>query len=211
MELSGMELQRFTKCRDMSQLSVDEDSHRFNLFGELRPNFCCFGFGDGARTFLVEIEPQEICAGIDGGQGVGGSGDTAEFDKDHGALFRFRRNTEKSGEGGGRIPRKHEMLADEEGIEAGGAQFDEIIVGAQSGFADGNAILGDAADQFEGGLHADGESLEAAIVYAQNARTDGESAVEFFAGVYLDERFHSKLAAQSNQLAKEGIADGCYD
>ena len=38
------------------------------------------------------------------------------------------------------------MFADEEGIEAGGAEFLQIVVGAQSGFTDSEAVIGDVVD-----------------------------------------------------------------
>jgi len=62
---------------------------------------------------------------------------------------RPRRSDEKSGKGRAGIGRKHEMRADEEGIEARGTKLHEVVVGAQAGFADGDAAVGNAADQFE--------------------------------------------------------------
>jgi len=59
------------------------------------------------------------------------------------------------------------MRADEEGIETGGAQLDEIVVGTQAGFAHGDAMVRDAINQFERSLDASCESLEVAIVHGQ--------------------------------------------
>ena len=58
------------------------------------------------------------------------------------------------------------MGANEKSVETGGVQLHQIIVGAQAGFADGNAIIRDAADQFERSIKADRERSYIAIVYA---------------------------------------------
>lgn len=97
------------------------------------------------------------------------------------------------------------MRADEEGVKTGSAQFHEIVVGAQAGFADGNAIVGNAADQFEGSFESNGKRLEVAVVYADDARTGGEGPIEFVGGVNFDERLHAQLAAQSEEVAEESV------
>ena len=68
---------------------------------------------------------------------------------------------------------EHEVFADEEGIEAGGAEFLQIVVGAQSGFADSEAVIGDVVDKCVGSFHVNGERFQVAIVHADNARPDG--------------------------------------
>jgi len=42
---------------------------------------------------------------------------------------------------------EHEVLANEEGVEADGAELPQVLVGAQAGFADGEAIVRDVLDQ----------------------------------------------------------------
>ena len=97
------------------------------------------------------------------------------------------------------------MRADEESIETGGAKLNEIVVGAQAGLADGDAFVGNAADQCEGGFDADGERFEIAVVYADDAGAGGEGAVEFRRGVDLDERFHANFAAECKEVTKQRI------
>ena len=111
-------------------------------------------------------------------------------------------------EGGKRrcgIGREHEMRADEESVEACGAKLHEIVMGAQAGFADRDAVVWNAADQFEGCFDADGEGFEVTVVYTDDAGAGGERAVEFFGGVHLDERLHAQLAAQGDEVAKQRI------
>src|SRR5256885_2084935 len=116
-----------------------------------------------------------------------------------------QRRTAERGKRGGGIRRKHEMSADEEGVEPGGLKLHEIVVRAQAGFADGDAIVGDPADQFEGCFDADGERFEVAVVYADDAGAASESAVELIGRVNLDERLHANLAAQGDEVAKQRI------
>ena len=97
------------------------------------------------------------------------------------------------------------MSTDEESVEAGGAEFHEITVGAQARFAYGDAVVRNPADQFEGGFDADGERPEVAIVNPDDARAGGEGAVKFWGGVNFDERFHAQLAAQRDEVAKESV------
>ena len=55
------------------------------------------------------------------------------------------------------------MSADEEGVEASSAKFDEIVVGTQPGFADGEAIVRDTINQFERSFDASRESFESRL------------------------------------------------
>ncbi len=63
-------------------------------------------------AFRVEIETEEIGAGIDGGEGVGSVRDAADFDADHGCLERSRRRNKERGKRRGGIGSEHEMRAD---------------------------------------------------------------------------------------------------
>jgi hypothetical protein len=51
------------------------------------------------------------------------------------AMTWLGRYSKQSGESQSGFWSKHELLADEEGIEAGGAKFLQFIVGAEAGFA----------------------------------------------------------------------------
>src|ERR1700682_1470252 len=97
------------------------------------------------------------------------------------------------------------MSADEEGVETGGAQLDEIVVGAEARFADREAMVRDAADQFERSFDASRESFEVAIIYANDVRLGGDSSVELGRSVHLDNRLHAKFTAQRDEIAKKVI------
>ena len=78
-------------------------------------------------------------------------------------------------------------------------------MGAQAGFADGNAVIRNSADQFERCFDAHGERSEVAVVYADDAGAGGESAVELIGSVNLDERLHANLTAQGDEVAQQRI------
>src|SRR6266446_6090916 len=92
-----------------------------------------------------------------------------------------------------------------ESIEACGAKLHEIVMGAQAGFADRDAVVRNATDLFEGCFDADGKGFEVTVVYTDNAGAGGQGAVEFLRRVHLDERLHAQLAAQGDKVAKQRI------
>src|SRR5258708_22865722 len=97
------------------------------------------------------------------------------------------------------------MRADEESVKTGGVKFYEIAVCAQSGFADGDAVVRNAADQLERSIDVNTQRLKIAVVYPQNASTGCERAVEVFARVDLDQGLHADFAAENDQVEKERI------
>src|SRR6266436_5402262 len=66
-------------------------------------------------------------------------------------------------------------------------------------------MVWDAIDQFEGSLNASRESLEVAIIHADEARANGEGSIEFGIRVHFDQRFHSKFSPESDEIAKKSI------
>src|SRR5258708_32978177 len=98
------------------------------------------------------------------------------------------------------------MLADQESIEASIAQAKQIVMGAQARFADRDTMVGNLVDQLEGSFGAHGQSLQVAIVHAENACVGGKGAVEFSPGVNLHERLHAKLAAERDELVQLRIS-----
>src|SRR5216684_8215512 len=100
------------------------------------------------------------------------------------------------------------MRTNEKGIEARSTKFHEIVVAAQAGFADGDAAIGNAADQFKRGVDVDGQRLQITIVHAENPRAGGEGAAEFFAAVHFDKRLHAQLPAESDKIAQQAVAEG---
>src|SRR5579864_251524 len=106
------------------------------------------------------------------------------------SLFFLRRGAEEFGKRGSGIGSEHQVFTDEKSIEAGRAKFLEVGMRTQPGFADSDTIIGNARDQFERRLHADIESFEVAVVYANDAGARGEGAVKLGGGVDLDNGLH---------------------
>ena len=79
--------------------------------------------------------------------------------------------TEEGGERGGGVGREHEAGADEEGVVACVAKLEQFGVGADAGFADGDAVVGNFVDEFERSFYANVERFEIAIVDADDFRT----------------------------------------
>src|SRR5207245_4710635 len=124
---------------------LNKTAYGFELFRQLPTNFGSVGYVDVTQALVKEIETEKIGAGVDGGKGVGSIGDTANFNADHAHLQRSPRRSEERGKGRGGIRSEHEVRADEESVKTGGAKFHEIVMGAQAGFADGDAVIGSAA------------------------------------------------------------------
>src|ERR1700723_2119202 len=120
-------------------------------------------------------------------------------------LNRPRGPSEKSSECGRGIGRKHQAFADEKSVEAGIAEFGKIVVSAEARFADGDASLGDAIDQFERGFDAQLQGFQIAIVDPDDACICGERAVELGGRVNFDQRLHLQLASESDQAAKKFV------
>lgn len=124
------------------------------------------------------------------------------------ALFWGRQEME---EGGGGIGCLHEMLADKEGIEAGGAEMAKIGMGAQARFGHGDAVIGDLLDQFQRGLRVHREGLQIAIVYADDMGFGGEGAIELGACVDFNQRFHLQCATEGDEVAQQRIVESGND
>jgi hypothetical protein len=105
----------------------------------------------------------------------------------------------------------HERFPDEEGVEAGVAEADEIGVGGEAGFGNGDTLVGDLIDQCKGSVDSDFESFEVAIVDADDFGAGGEGEIEFGLGVNLDERLHFEFAAEVDEFFQSGIAKGGDD
>src|SRR5258708_34182558 len=112
------------------------------------------------------------------------------------------RGAEELDERGGRIGSEHQVLADEKRVEAGFVEFLQAVVGAEAGFADGDAIVRDAFDQFERSLDADVERLQVAVVDADDAAAYGAGAVEFLGRVDFHQLLHSKFTAKAYEGAQ---------
>src|ERR1700688_2006819 len=162
-ELRGVKAHKRAQGVDVRGLGVDEHADRFDFLRQFRADLRGVGGGNAAQTFFVEIEAEGVGAGVGSGFGVGEIGDAANFDANHTGLA-LRRRAEKIGERGRGIAREHEMFPDEESVEAGGAQAQQIVVRAQAGFANRDTMFGDAADQLERSFRADRERFQVAIV-----------------------------------------------
>src|ERR1700693_1965000 len=74
-----------------------------------------------------------------------------------------------------RVRLSHEMLADEERVKSRSPKARQIFVGAQAGFADGDAFIGDGRNQFGRSFDAHFERAQVAVVQPQAARTRRQS------------------------------------
>lgn len=117
-------------------------------------------------------------------------------------LFRRCEEVEK---GGGGIGGLHEVFADEEGVETRGAEVLQVGVGAQAGFSNGEAVIRDFFDQFEGCLHPNRKRFQIAIIDADDARVSSQGPTEFAAGVNFDERLHLQFTAEREQVVKKRV------
>src|ERR1700720_442632 len=97
------------------------------------------------------------------------------------------------------------MLADEESVQAGGAQVRKVLVSAETGLADRDTMIGNLLDELEGSFRANGEGFQVAIIYAEDAGAGGEGAIEFGGGVNFDQRLHAEFAAEGDEIAKKVV------
>src|SRR5229473_3455818 len=133
---------------DVRRPGVDEHADGFDFLGKLGADLRGVGGDHAAETFFVEVKAEGVGTGVRGGFGVGEIGDAANLDANHTRLALRGRRAEKIFERGGGIGCQHEMFADQEGVEAGSAQSNKIVVRAQAGFTYRDTMVGDAADQF---------------------------------------------------------------
>src|ERR1700757_2351758 len=115
--------------------------------------------------------------------------------------------SEQLDEGRGGIVGEHQVLTDEEAVEARAAKVLKVGVGAESGFGDGETTVGNVLDELERGLHADGQGFQVAVVDADDAGSSGKSAVQFHLCVDLDERLHREFAAKNDEIVKKRVVE----
>src|SRR5579864_2243336 len=120
-------------------------------------------------------------------------------------LNRQGRAPEKSYKCRTRIRREHEAFANQKSIKAGAAQLREIVVSAKPGLADGHARVWYTLDKFERCLDAQIQSLQIAIVDADDAGICRKRAFEFGGRVNFDQRLHFKFSPECDEVAKEFV------
>ena len=98
------------------------------------------------------------------------------------------------------------MLAHQERIEASRAQPRDFLLRAHPGLADGNASLRHGIDQLQRSVQANVQRAQVAIVDADKLSPRIHCARKLLPRVHLDQRFHSQLAAEREQLAERRIA-----
>ena len=108
-------------------------------------------------------------------------------------------------ERGGRIDGRHKVLADEKGIEAGAAKFQQVGVRTKARFGHRRAIVGNVLDEFKGGFPAHRKGLEVTIIDAKDACASAESAIQFRVRVNFDEGLHLKFAAECDQITQQRV------
>src|SRR5690242_20670050 len=85
-----------------------------------------------------------------------------------------------------RVRREHQTFTDQECVESRAPQTKQIGVRAQSGFADRDVFVRDARNEFRRSLYANVERAEITVVYADNARTRRQRAVQLAFRVYFN-------------------------
>src|SRR5262249_46327984 len=118
---------------------------------------------------------------------------------------------EEFGESGAGLGSQHQACADEESIEACGAEFGEFFVSFDAGFTYRDAVFGNAGDEFVRGFGMHFESSEIAIVDADDAGVGSKGAVELLRGVDFDQRLHLELASEGEEIAEQAVAQGGDD
>src|SRR5258705_7330680 len=79
-------------------------------------------------------------------------------------------------------------------------------MGAQSGFADRDTMIGNLVNQLEGSFGAYGQRLQVAIVHSQDSGVRGKRTVQFRPGMNFNERLHTKLAAERDEFMQLRIS-----
>ena len=109
------------------------------------------------------------------------------------------------------VGRAHEVLADEERVEAGAAQAPHVVAGGDAALRHRDHVVGDGGREAERGLQVDGQGLEVAVVDAHDRAADGEGAIELLAVVDLDQGVEAGLLGGLGELAQLGIREGGHD
>jgi len=135
------------------------------------------------RTFFVKVEAEKIRAGFASSAGVGPIGDAADFTRTTTRLLLPGRGAEELDERGSRSEASIRCSPMRNASKPASWSFCKSSWEAEAGFADGDAIFWDASDQFERSLDADVERLQVAVVDADDAAANGESAAEFLGRV----------------------------
>src|ERR1700761_5697361 len=84
-----------------------------------------------------------------------------------------RRDAEKRLKCRSRLGTFHQVLADEEGVEARVAEAREVVMGGQARCADGDALVRNSLHEFERCFEMNGEIAQIAIVHADDSRVAG--------------------------------------
>ena len=103
------------------------------------------------------------------------------------------------------------MLADQEGVIAGGPEQGDIGGGMNAAFTDQNGAAGHVWREIERGLERDVEGREIAIVNADEVGAGGDGGVEFGAVMDLDERGEVQASGFFAEIADFALGeDGRY-
>jgi len=101
------------------------------------------------------------------------------------------------------------VLADEEGLVAGGAKKADVGVGMDAGLGDLEDAGGHFGGEVEGGFEVDFEVAKVAVVDADDGGAGFEGAVELFGVVDFDEGVEAELGGEFAEAAHfGGFEDG---
>ena len=190
-----------TTASTSARVGVDEDADRQHLPRQQRDDRRR-GLGrDVARALRIEVEAEEIGAGLDRRDGVRGARDAADLDAER-TLGRIdhANNSRSAAPGSGarmnvspirnaRTPAASKRARSRGRLEAA---LDHH-----------RASRRHRAEQLEPGLEPRDEGVEVAVVDADHGRARGERALELLGRVHLDQRRHVHLAPERHQLADD--------
>jgi hypothetical protein len=109
----------------------------------------------------------------------------------------------------------HQAFADEEGVEAGGAEAGDVFRCADTAFGDAESVCGDAGDEVERGFEVDGEGFEVAVVDADGVcavlSERLQDTVELFGGVDFNENIKRERVRGVGEVFQLGICESGGD
>ncbi len=168
----------------------------------------------GAGGPRDEVQADRVDTGPDGREGAGLVRDTADLHERRAILGREvgreRARGDERPDGGFRVGRAHECLADERGVEAGRAPCRDGAGLADPGFGDGDPVARDQGPQPDRGLRVDLERTEIAVVHADQTCVGRERAVDLARAMDLHERLQPEIARETHEAgqATRRVKDG---
>lgn len=146
MELRGGKMQAVRESDHRGRRPIHKNSDGSDEGRQTTNDFPSGCGRHGATAFFVKNEAERVRSEFASELGVLSVSDAADFDEGHGGLRPLRGSAEQCGECSFGIGGTHQMFSNKKGIEAGGAQLLQFVMRMKTGFADGDAVFGNALD-----------------------------------------------------------------